>query len=159
MHTDCTLVRKPKIKQLRHTKRNDGLSQLPTSFTGPKALAKLTLIFYLFSRLKSRLGWSGEDSLSWNAPQNTWKCVFKRLYLGKYPLYISYESPLGRHFCCAEASAPRWHWLLYPSAAQWHDGPTQREMLQESAHTVPGHTDAPHVCLCFTTSRGTSNGL
>lgn len=30
--------------------------------------------------------------------------------------YISYEFPLGRHFCFAKASAPRWQWLQYPSA-------------------------------------------
>lgn len=35
-------------QQLQHTKRTDGLSQLPTSFIGPKAYAKLLLIFYLF---------------------------------------------------------------------------------------------------------------
>lgn len=61
------------------------------------------------------------------------KCEFKQQYLGKYPLYVSYEFPLGRHFCVAKASAPRWHWLLYPSAEHSDMMVPHREMLRESA--------------------------
>ena len=52
---------------------------------------------------------------------------FKCLYLGKYPQYISYEFPLGRHFCLPKASAPRWHRVLYPSAEPVTWWCTQRE--------------------------------
>lgn len=31
------------------------------------------------------------------------KSGLKRRYVGKYPLYISYEFPLGRHFCFAKS--------------------------------------------------------
>lgn len=84
---------------------------------------------------------------------NTWE----------YPQYISYEFPLGRHFCFAKASAPRWQRFWYPSAEQSdmmvpHSGrqragrgrATERWLPNDSKYASLGCANSHNVARCLT---------
>lgn len=129
-------------KQLQEYKTQWWSHSTPNFFhTGPRAQGKTPRDNLPFSRLKSRLGWSGGDPPSCNAPLSGRNYGLKQQYLGKYPQCTSYEFPLGRHFCfCESLSTTMTLVIVSLRRAQWHDGPTQREMQREAAAAGGGTT-------------------
>lgn len=90
--------------QLQKTKRNNGLSlalslSTPNFFHGSESFWQTPPHDILPGfRIKSRLGWSGEESLSVNTPQTGEMWAWAPMSGKISSIYISYEFPLGRHF-------------------------------------------------------------
>lgn len=116
--------------------------QLSTSFTDLKAPSKTPTAFLPFVWVKSKLGWSGEESLSGSTSSNWRIGCLKSNTRGKSSICQLRVFLRQTFLLCKSLSTTMTVVIVSLRRARWHDGPSQQEMLRESGfyllHYHPG---------------------